>query len=71
MSKKEVAIKTMANIGISDCRWPIGDPRQADFHFCGVPQTPGRPYCAVHCALSFEASRPRTGAGAAPIRRAA
>jgi len=28
---------------LSDCRWPIGDPRHPDFHFCGVRRLVGRP----------------------------
>lgn len=30
------------------CRWPIGDPQHEDFHFCGHPPKPGRPYCNHH-----------------------
>lgn len=32
------------------CRWPVGDPRAADFFFCGAPPLPDKPYCAAHCA---------------------
>lgn len=28
------------------CRWPIGDPQDADFAFCG--HTAGRTYCEAH-----------------------
>jgi GcrA cell cycle regulator len=66
-------VKTVANIEVNDCRWPFGDPRAADFHFCGAPQKPGRPYCIAHCAMSFEAARVRQPSGALmlPVRRAA
>jgi len=30
------------------CRWPVGDPSQADFFFCGAEALRGRPYCATH-----------------------
>lgn len=30
------------------CRWPIGDPSRADFHFCGKKRRTGRPYCERH-----------------------
>ena len=72
MSKK-TTIKTVANIEANDCRWPFGDPRNADFHFCGEPQNPGRPYCLAHCGMSFEAARARGPSNALqlPIRRAA
>lgn len=30
------------------CRWPIGDPKSADFSFCGHPAQNGGPYCPGH-----------------------
>ena len=35
-------------LGHDDCRWPFGDPRAADFRFCGKPALPDKPYCAAH-----------------------
>lgn len=35
------------------CQWPQGEPRSEDFRFCGVPVTPGRPYCTAHCAIAY------------------
>lgn len=35
------------------CQWPIGDPRSADFHFCGDQPMPGKPYCASHCSVAY------------------
>ena len=35
------------------CLWPVGDPKQPDFHFCGQPSETGRPYCADHCAVAY------------------
>ncbi len=35
------------------CRWPIGHPGDADFHFCGRARVPGRPYCEEHCAVAY------------------
>lgn len=37
------------------CKWPIGDPRDADFHFCGGSAAQGFPYCPEHCALAYQA----------------
>ena len=37
----------------SACLWPIGDPGDPDFHFCGAPTVPGKPYCASHCAKAY------------------
>lgn len=74
MSKKFSKIKTVSTLEACDCRWPIGDPRHADFHFCGAQQVLGRPYCSEHLALAFDAtkSRPQSSAVALPsFRRAA
>ncbi len=35
------------------CRWPIGDPKHDDFHFCGGDATPGIPYCDVHAEVAY------------------
>lgn len=35
------------------CLWPIGDPGDQDFHFCGEPAIPGKPYCDEHCARAY------------------
>jgi len=38
----------------SCCRWPIGDPQQPDFHFCGTKKIPGlRRYIQCHLVLDF------------------
>jgi len=34
------------------CRWPYGDPRHPDFHFCSDPVARG-PYCEQHHALAY------------------
>lgn len=36
-----------------NCLWPIGDPGDQDFHFCGAPAVPGKPYCDEHCARAY------------------
>ena len=59
MKSKAKGPKTVATLERHDCRWPIGDPRHADFHFCGAPQLEGRPYCELHWSMSFQPARPR------------
>jgi GcrA cell cycle regulator len=61
MSKKLNKPKTVANLELHDCRWPLGDPRQPDFRFCGARQAPGRPYCEVHWRMAIQPPRPRPG----------
>jgi len=36
-----------------NCLWPIGDPGDQDFHFCGAPAVHGKPYCDEHCARAY------------------
>ena len=35
------------------CQWPIGNPREPSFHFCGKTAAPDRPYCEEHCAMAY------------------
>jgi GcrA cell cycle regulator len=35
------------------CMWPVGDPKQSDFHFCNKPIAPNKPYCEAHCAVAY------------------
>lgn len=51
--------KTARRVSLLDltervCKWPIGDPTDPDFHFCGLPAVPGKPYCAAHVAVAFQ-----------------
>ncbi len=41
------------------CRWPMGHPGEADFHFCGDKVNPGFPYCVQHCGRAYQAQLPR------------
>jgi GcrA cell cycle regulator len=44
---------TILTLGEHACRWPIGDPDQGDFGFCGA-RRPGRgPYCEGHSSVSL------------------
>lgn len=37
----------------STCKWPIGDPRGADFGFCGAKPVDNCPYCAPHARIAY------------------
>jgi len=39
-------VDNLAHLPVHACKWPIGDPKSADFSFCGRPAE-GR-YCAAH-----------------------
>jgi GcrA cell cycle regulator len=45
------------------CHWPIGDPMEEGFHFCGRGKSFGVPYCEHHAALAYNppSRRRRTG----------
>lgn len=36
------------------CRWPIGDPTDEEFHFCGRDKIPGVPYCEFHARIAYQ-----------------
>ena len=57
--KKSSGPKRLLDLEKGDCRWPIGEPRHPDFHFCGAPQFVDRPYCELHWRMAFQPSRPR------------
>jgi len=41
-------------VGGKACSWPVGDPKQPGFHFCGEPAETGRPYCSQHCHMAYQ-----------------
>ena len=42
------------DLSSSTCRWPIGNPGDKTFHFCGEVPKAGHVYCGPHVALSYE-----------------
>lgn len=56
----EIAGKTtLLDLNDRVCRWPMGHPGEADFHFCGEKVNPGFPYCVEHCGRAYQAQLPR------------
>ncbi len=45
---------TIISLKESMCRWPIGDPGDKDFHFCGRSSPPGIPYCEHHAQIAYQ-----------------
>jgi len=41
------------------CKWPIGDPTQEDFVFCGADCGFGTPYCNHHSAIAYQPAAER------------
>ncbi len=44
------------------CKWPIGDPQEADFYFCGKDSPQGVPYCPEHVGMAYQSPRKAGGA---------
>ena len=58
--RPEMADKTsLLELNDRVCRWPMGHPGEADFHFCGEKVNPGFPYCVEHCGRAYQAQLPR------------
>jgi len=63
------ARKGLIDLEKDDCRWPIGDPQHADFHFCNRHKVPGLPYCEFHARRAYQPRKSRVQsvfAGPAP-----
>lgn len=41
------------------CRWPLGDPSQTDFRFCGGRCSPGDAYCTHHASIAYQPANDR------------
>lgn len=36
------------------CRWPLGDPKDPGFNFCGCTTVSGLPYCVDHARIAYQ-----------------
>jgi GcrA cell cycle regulator len=45
---------TVLTINDRMCRWPIGDPAETAFHFCGRKPKLGSPYCEAHARKAYQ-----------------
>ncbi|MDF1608762.1 GcrA family cell cycle regulator [Hoeflea sp. YIM 152468] len=50
---------TLAELSERTCKWPIGDPLQEGFHFCGNDSGEASPYCGYHAKLAFQPASER------------
>lgn len=46
----------LTDLGARQCRWPVGDPREESFGFCGDHIHPGLPYCREHAQVAYQAA---------------
>ena len=55
-AKNEPAKKGMMSLMDLDnhtCRWPLGDPKDENFHFCGRKVKIGQTYCEEHANIAY------------------
>ena len=50
---------TVLTINDRMCRWPIGDPSENEFHFCGRKPKSGSPYCEAHARKAYQPQQQR------------
>lgn len=51
--------RTIMQLTDETCRWPVGNPGDPGFFFCGAPPKGDHPYCAAHCVRAFNPRAPR------------
>ena len=54
-----VVVPIMRKIALTEltertCKWPVGDPTQEDFYFCGCESPENSPYCSYHAKLAYQ-----------------
>ncbi len=54
LSKKEANGISLLEVNDRVCRWPIGDPRDDGFYFCGRNARSGMPYCHDHAMQAYQ-----------------
>lgn len=59
VTEPELVVDPKSRVGIEglskhQCRWPIGDPQEPDFHFCDQKQIGGISYCEFHARRAFQ-----------------
>lgn len=50
-NKKEFL--SLTDLDNHTCRWPVGDPKDDNFHFCGKKVRLGQTYCEEHAAIAY------------------
>jgi GcrA cell cycle regulator len=50
-------VNAVIELRVGDCRWPIGDPCNGSFRFCGVQCDLGMSYCTHHQAVATGVGR--------------
>ena len=59
---------SLLELNEATCHWPIGDPSNPEFFFCGGKSLPGLPYCAHHSRIAYQPVGDRRRAQPKPTR---
>ena len=51
--KNENSNIKLVDLDSHTCRWPLGDPRDDDFSFCGKKVRSGQTYCDEHAMMAY------------------
>lgn len=60
---------SLSNLEDNQCRFPFGDPKTAEFGYCGCETLPGSRYCPGHHGVCFTAPKPVERPLRANVRR--
>ena len=68
---EEIGSATVLTLGSHMCKWPIGDPGDSNFGFCGRRSSEEGPYCGEHANLAYQptARRPSRRNDASELAR--
>ena len=53
LPEKTHGMMTWLDLKMNSCRWPIGEVKDENFHFCGKECQTGKPYCPEHCKIAY------------------
>ena len=59
---------TLLELNESTCHWPVGDPSNPEFFFCGGKALSGLPYCAHHSRVAYQPAADRRRQQPKPTR---
>ncbi len=51
--KPQKEFLSLTDLDNHTCRWPLGDPKDENFHFCGKKVRIGQTYCEEHAAIAY------------------
>lgn len=52
--KPKALMLDLLELNEQTCKFPVGDPQESEFGFCGAKARDGDPYCEYHCRLAYQ-----------------